>query len=808
MRAPWSSASPTAADRTLPAPSAGLRTPVLLAFAFGIAQLWLWPRLPEGMAEWSMFVLAGALTWLLPRRFGAPLRAGLVGAAWAFWIAAQGMAARLPADLEGLDLRVEGRIDDLPRRDADAVRFRFCPDHAWNTADGRSVQVAGCWRLAWYVRHGFGEEREPLPGAFDELPDLRADQRWQLHVRLRRPRGLGNPGGFDSERKALELGITAHGYVRTGSDQTLLGDAAGIDRVRERIAAGIDAALTSQPRMAALLRGLAVGDRRGFETADWDSLRATGTTHLFSISGLHVGMVGLFVASLVAGITWALPAMLRRAPRRVWALPPAVLAAFGYAWLAGFEVPTRRSALMIAVAALILLLRRRGSLWQGWCLAMALVLLLDPLAVLSIGFWLSFLGVAWLLLAVQGRGRQVWWRSAAQTQWAVSIGLLPIGIGFFAQASWVSPLVNLVAIPWVTLLVVPVLLVAVALQAIWPAAGELLLALSAQLLSPLMSMLDAVAAWPLAASWMPEPTMTALAAATLAAVLVLLPVHRRLRWLAVPLLLPLFLSWPTPVARGSFVVDVLDVGQGTAVLVRTRHHALLFDTGARYPNGYDAGEAVIVPALRALAVPRLDALVVSHADSDHAGGVDSVLRGVPVLRLLVGERLSSTIPPDVPAPEFCREHQRWHWDGVQFDLLHPPPRYPADGNEASCVLSVRAADGSAALLTGDAGEVAERRMLALHRSRLASQLLVLGHHGSHTSSTPDFVDAVAPTLAVASAGYRNRFGHPHEDVMRRLAWRGIEVATTWRTGAVQVRFGDGPATWTAWRQRRHLWREP
>lgn len=787
----------------------GLDTTVLLAFSLGVAQLWLWPRTPEGVMEWLVPVaVVAAVAGVLPRPWRRPLLAGLFGACWAFWVAASGMASRLDPALEGVDLRVEGLVADLPRRDSDAVRFRFCPRQAWRADTGEAVAVSGCWRMAWYARHGFGEVREPVPGAMEELPDMRADQQWRLHVRLRRPRGLSNPGGFDSERKALETGLGAYGYVRTGSPQVRLDDTAGINRLREHIASHVDGIFPAQPRMAALLRGLAVGDRRGFEAADWASLRMTGTTHLFSISGLHVGMVGVFVAMLMAGLAWCFPALLRWAPRRVWALPPAVVAATGYAWLAGFEVPTRRSALMIAVAAMILLARRRGSLWQGWCLAMAAVLLLDPLAVLSIGFWLSFLGVAWLLLAGQGRARQAWWRSATQAQWAVSIGLLPVGIGFFAQASWISPLVNLIAIPWVTLLVVPVLLLGVGLLAVWAPAGHVLIDLAARLLAPLMSALDAVAAWPLAASWLAEPSALGLASATVAAVVVLLPVQRRLRWLAVPLLLPLFLATPLRPSFGQFQLDVLDVGQGTAVLVRTRHHALLFDTGARYPNGYDAGEAVIVPALRALAVGRLDALVVSHADSDHAGGAESVLREVPVLRLLAGERLPQGVQATAPEAESCLAGHRWHWDGVAFELLHPPPRYPARGNEISCVLSVRAANGEAALLTGDAGELAELRMLALHRPALSSRVLVLGHHGSTTSSSTAFLDAVGASLAIASAGYRNRFGHPHIDVLRRLDWRGVEVATTWRTGAVHVHLGGENPTWTASRSRRQLWHEP
>lgn len=784
----------------------GLDGLVLLAFAAGVAQLWLWPRVPRGAGEWLLFVLVAMAAHWLPRRPRALLRAALLGAAWAFSMAAQGLEARLPPELEGVELRTVGRIDDLPKLDSDALRFRFCPRHTWRIDTGEELALRGCWRLAWYARHGFGEVREPLPGALEGLPKLGAGETWRLHVRLRRPRGLANPGGFDGERKALETGLTAYGHVRTRWPQARLAEGRGLDHLRERVSARIREVLPGNPRMAALLAGLAVGDRRGFTDADWDSLRATGTTHLFAISGLHVGMVGLAVAALLAGLTWLVPSLLRRAPRRVWMLPPAVLAAFAYAALAGFEVPTRRSALMLAVAALVVLVRRRSGLWHGWCLALAAVLALDPLAVLSIGFWLSFLGVAWLLLAGQGRGRQPWWRAAAQAQWAVSIGLLPVGIGFFAQASWVSPLVNLVAIPWVTLLVVPVLLLGVAMLPVSAAAAQVLLEFAAALLAPLMSALDGVARWPLAASWLPQPAFPALMAATLAAVVALLPVQRRLRWLALPLLLPLLLGGPSRPGFGRFSADVLDVGQGTAVLVRTRHHNLLFDAGARFPDGQDAGSTIVVPALRALGVARLDALVVSHADSDHSGGVDSVLRQVPVLRLVAGEELPWLVSP-VPV-ERCREGQRWHWDGVAFELLHPPPRYPARGNEVSCVLSVRAADGSALLLTGDAGDVAEMRLLALHRTRLPSQVLVLGHHGSSSSSSPDFLDAVAPQLAIATAGYRNRFGHPHEDVVRRLAWRGIGVATTWQTGSIHLELGGGRLRRSDWRARRHLWREP
>jgi competence protein ComEC len=782
-----------------------LTAPNLLAFAAGVCSLWLWPRLPP----LPLLVLAGPPMLVMVARLAAPVRqaaaCALVGLAWVTVVAGHALEQRLAPGLEGVDLVATGRILDLPRRDPDALRFVFCPERA--RAARQPVAVAGCWRLGWYARHSYGELRTPLPGAAETLPALEPGSRWRLQVRLKRPRGLVNPGGLDRERAALQARIAAVGYVRdgegdgdgTGNRQLAAGT--GLHLRRDRMAADIDAALPGQPRMAALLRGLAVGDRRGFAEADWLSLRRTGTSHLFSISGLHVGMVALVVAFAAGAAVRCSPSLLRRAPRPVWTWPPALLAAGGYALLAGMDVPTQRSLAMLAVAAAVLLLRRGGGLWQGWCLALAAVLVVDPLAMLGVGFWLSFGGVAWLLVAAQGRRRQAWWRAAPQAQWAVTLGLLPIGIGFFAQASWIAPLVNLVAVPWVTLAVVPVLLLALLLHAVWPPAGDLLVQLAAASLAPLMAGIDRLAAWPGAAATVPEPTMLAVAAACLAALLCLLPLGR-LRWLALPLALPLLLPMRLLPGDGDVQVDVLDVGQGTAVLVRTRRHALLVDAGARLPNGYDVGEAVVVPALQALGVRRLDRLLVSHADNDHAGGAAAIARELPVRQVLLGEPL-----PDLDGAP-CGEGGRWRWDGVQFELLHPPAGYPTRGNERSCVLHVRGRHGSV-LLPGDAGGVAELRLLNLHRPRLASDVLLLGHHGSQTSTSATFLDAVAPTLAIATAGYRNRFGHPHRDVLQRVRMRGIGLADTVANGAIAIRIDADGVRWQGRRQaRRRAWHEP
>lgn len=791
-------AGPTPA-RTAPITSAGLGTANLLAFAGGVCSLWLWSGLPDPLwlvpavlAGLAMIAALSAIGWLSIAGRAALLH-GLFGLLWGLQHVAGALEQRLPRALEGEDLTVTGRVAGLPRADADALRFVFCPDRA--SHQGQPVAVAGCWRLGWYLPRMRGDQ-QPAP-----LPEVLPGQHWQLTVRLKRTRGLHNPGGFDSERKALETGISAVGYVRDEPDNRALSAAGGVDALRGRLATSIDAA-ARQPRMASLLRGLAVGDRRDFGEQDWRMLRRTGVGHLFSISGLHVGMVAIFAAALMSGLSWLFPSMLRIWSRRYWALAPALLAAWGYALLAGFEVPTRRTMAMIAAAGLALLLRRRVGLWHGWALALALILLADPLAMTSIGFWLSYLGVAWLLLAAQGRHRHGMVRTAVQAQWAVSIGLLPIGIGFFAQASWVSPLVNLIAIPWITLAVVPLLLLSLPMLLLAPALGEPMVVLAEGLMAPLILALDRVADWPAAAAWLPEPGLVALAGAVLAALLVLLPVPASLRWLVLPLLAPLLLPGTDRPAPGDFDLHVLDVGQGTAVLVRTHRHALLFDAGARYPNGFDIGQTVVVPALQALAVRRLDALVVSHADNDHAGGAAAVAAHFPVARVLLGEPL-----PDVVGGP-CHEPEQWQWDGVHFQLLHPPPRYPADGNEVSCVLRVVSGHGSA-LLTGDAGKVSEMRMLNLHRERLPSQVLLLGHHGSRHSSTGEFLDAVQPQLAIASAGYRNRYRHPQPEVLARLAARQIDGLQTPDTGALHVTFGpDGPVATGRRQHRPRLWHEP
>jgi competence protein ComEC len=773
-----------------------LTTPCLVAFSAGICSVWLWSQLPSAATSLVIAAIVAIAAPWLPQRHRWPLLAALAGFLWGNWHAARALDERLASSLEGEALVAVGTIEGLPHRRPDGWRFRFCPQQVAD--ESRSLTIDGCWRLSWRERRDFRRGSSMRGGD----PDLRSGERWQLVVRLRRPRGLVNPGGFDSERWALESGTTAIGYVRDDVRNKRLNLAGGIDAARERIATRIDNALVGRERMAALLRGLVVGDRRGFTDTDWRVFRVTGTSHLFSISGLHVGMLAIIVAALIIWLTHACPEMLRHGPRRFLAIVPAMLVAVGYALLAGFEAPTQRSLAMIVFAGLVYGCRRSVGAWRGLCAALAGMLLFDPPAMLGIGFWLSFMGVAWLILCTH-RSRS-WWRSILRTQCVITLGLLPLCAGFFGETSWVSAPANLIAIPWVTFAIVPMALSSLPFLETVPSVAEWLLRTAALLLDLLMRLLDAVAAWPSVTIVLPEPSWLAVVTATFAVAIALMPLSLAMRLSAIPLALPLVAAWSMPappLAEGIVELQVLDVGQGTAVLVRTRSHALLFDTGASIPDSFDAGESVIVPALRALGVERLDVLIVSHADSDHAGGAGAILDSMPVTRILLGEPL-----PDI-AGEPCREGLRWRLDGVDFEVLHPPPRYPAEGNDASCVLKIDAG-AAGVLLTGDAGEVAEMRMLALHGERLRSDVLLLGHHGSRTSSSAAFLAAVDPELAVVTAGYRNRFGHPHPKVIRRLAHRGIPVAETSRTGALRIRIGGTNLEREALRERRRgFWHE-
>jgi competence protein ComEC len=553
---------------------------------------------------------------------------------------------------------------------------------------------------------------------------------------------------------------------------------------------------------ARFVQALALGDTRALSERDWEVLRATGLTHQIAISGFHVGMVAGFGALLLTGFYRLLPALGRALPAPQATALAAVLTAAAYTALAGFALPTLRTLLMIAAVLLARLARRAGSASDALALALIVLLLADPLSVLAPGFWLSFAGVGWLLWCLPAREQGGRVRDFLAAQGVATIALLPLTAWFFGQASLPGPLANLLGIPLISLGVVPLALAGLLLLPLSTPASNWCWREAADLMQWLWSGLERVAEWPPAMLWLPEASWLALAFACIGALWLLLPRAVPGKTLAMALFLPLLwprLDLPAP---GQVDIEVLDVGQGLSVLVRTREHALLYDAGSGGGHGPDFGEVAVLPALRALGVRRLDLLVLSHGDDDHAGGAAAVRRAFPGLRTLSVEGWAQ------PGMGLCRNTQAWRWDGVTFRVLHPPAYFPYLRNESSCVLRIEAG-GRVVLLPGDIGRHVEARLLREQGRQLRADLLLVPHHGSRGSSSEEFVAGVAPRWAVASTGADNRFGFPRPEIVARYGDAGASFLTTAEGGAIAFRLGAEGARLRSVRRRDQprYWRE-
>lgn len=777
----------SASIRAVPAaPAFGIGS--ALSLLVGVSAALTLPRFPPEWVPWLALVL-GLLAWLTPRPRSSLLRwggAALFGAALALLAAQSALQQRLPVALEGRDLRVQGRVEGLPQRGLDAVRFDFRVE----SGEGEADLLAGrLLRIGWYR-----SEQAPAAGS-----------RWSLQLRLKAPRGVANPGGFDFERHALQRRLVATGYVREHPDNRELSPGAGLDALRAQLSQDMVVALGGEGTLhegSRFLRALTVADTRAFDEADWEVLRATGVGHLMSISGLHVGLVAGLFALLARGFYRLWPSLGLRLPLPQGAAFAALVGAAGYAALAGFGVPVLRSLLMVAAALLAVLLRRRSSTWQAYALAVLVLVLSDPLAVLGASFWLSFMGVAWLLWCMPTDLQQLpGWRRLLGAQLVASLGLLPLTVFFFGQASVAGAAANLLAVPWVSLGVVPLALLGAGLLLLGlPMLATPVLLLAAWLMDLLWWLLAWTAGLRHAQVFLPEPAALSLLLAAVGVLWLLMPRGTPGRALGAVLMLPLL--WPrlAPPPPGVAELHLFDVGQGLSALIRTQNHALLLDTGPAFGSGLDMGEAAVVPALRALGLSRLDRVLVSHGDADHAGGIASVLRAFPA-------PLQTSDRTRFPQAQPCVAGERWRWDGVDFELLHPPEHFPYLRNESSCVLRVRAGD-QVALFAGDIGQLIEQRLVREQPERLRADIVLVPHHGSASSSSEGFVRAVSAEHALVAAGHANRFGHPRAEVVERWQAAGARVWNTAEHGALQLRFGGqdiGPVALRSARPR--LWRD-
>jgi competence protein ComEC len=825
----------------------------LLGTALQLQQASLW-SLSLVLTVGSLAVSLGVLLCLL-RAKNAHFTNCLLGALISFGLALSLVNARclwqaqhrLDPLIEGKELMLSGIIASLPQQSASGVRFRFQVQSALEVSASRNVVVPEWIDLAWYDR----ESVDWMAGR--HWAGLNAGDTWQFNVRLKAPHGTLNPGGFDEALWRWEQGVMATGSVLTGKraeapqkikTSWLFPVAQARQYVRSEIEKKLLSGDAQSRSMAGVIAALVMGDQAAIQTSDWDLFRATGVAHLMSISGLHITLFAWVMAGAMRGL-WRFSAahgsrLCLRWPAPHAAVLAGTLLATLYALFSGWGLPSQRTVIMLWVLSW---LRLRGARWPTfWSLGLALwvVVAFDPWALLQAGFWLSFVAVGVLMVSdpsnhseftlLQDAGSETgrkntfdsiglhWMAKAFQSlkgllreQWVVTVALTPLAVLFFGQVSWVGLLANLVAIPWVTWVVTPLAILGVLASPLWLVASWAL--------QPLMAMLTLLASLQGSVWLLPTPPLVLAVLAILGGLLLLQAWPWNLRAWGVLFMLPIFL-WQVPKPQqGHFDLWFADVGQGNAVLLRTANHALLYDAGPMYTETSDAGQRVLVPLLNRLGV-KLDRVMLSHRDADHTGGAPAVLRAHPTADLWSSAEEGHPLANIRPV-QACIAGQKWEWDGVQFEMLHPllsDYSKLAGANGLSCVLRVDASQmadsemahgrnlGSALLV----GDIEAPQELALLQG-LALQpvgVLLVPHHGSQTSSTSGFIEALMPQWAVVQAGYRNRYGHPAPRVVQRYESLGVPLSISSECGAAYWQSNKPQQLHCEREVRRRYWHTP
>ena len=731
----------------------------------------------------AVLVLAVAgLTTALAYRCPEPA-AFVVALAWSWFALDARLSQRLAPELEGRDLVLRGVVASVPRQVPEGVRFRVAVDE------------------------GIGLPSLVELTAYDIAVVPRAADRVVADVRLRRPRGFANPGGTDQEARMLREGIGATGYARSlsvlprGPREVA---AAPVLVARDSAAAAISAALGERPATG-IVQGLAVGLQDALSREQWRELARSGTSHLMAISGMHIGMFALAAAWVARRVQRVRQRRGSLGASRDVAAVAGCVAAFGYSLLAGWSVPTQRTMVMILLAAIALLCRRRVGPADALGAGVIAVLAIEPLAPLASGFWLSFGAVGALMLGGAGLiGHERPLATYARSQLAVGIGLVPVLAASFGSVSLVAPMVNLLAIPLYTLVIVPGVLIGTALAALMPSVGAVALAAVAWLIEATWPLIAVPAAWPSSGFGVASLPPWCWCVLVCGAVASLLPLPAPGRVAGVAMVIAAALWRPAPPCEGCARFTLLDVGQGLAAVVETRRHVLVYDTGPAFRSGADAGALVVEPFLRSRAIRGVDLLVASHDDADHTGGALTLAALVPVR----GRAASGHALDALGAVERCRTGRRWTWDGVEFEWRHPGATLAQHDNDRSCVLAVRTAGGSL-LLTGDVQKEAERELAAAGLGG-PYDVVVVPHHGSRTSSTAPLVDGAGARWALVPAGYRNRWRFPAPAVVERWLQSGARVLVTADSGAIELELGPAgtsdPAEWR--RLRRRPWQDP
>ncbi len=778
-----------------------------LGFVAGVCWLQQQATLPESITFWVLPLLAGLIAGLTfySSQLTKVISACFIfcfflalGFFWAAFNAHWRLTDALPEAWESRDIKVVGVIASLPEITQRSLRFQFDIERILTAEASVPKHIL----ITWY-------QDQPNKIAIEP------GERWQLVVRLKRPHSNANPYVADTEIKYLERNIRAIGYVRHSDqnrrlDEQVFAPSYFIERMRDQIRKRFNTLLPDYPYTGVLI-ALAIGDQRSISKDQWQWFVQTGTSHLMAISGLHVTMIAALAFSVFYWAWCRFPWLVVRLPARKFALAVGLITALGYVLLSGFAIPARRAFLMLLVVAIGLWQDRHVAISGLLKWALVMVVIFDPWAVTSPGFWLSFGAMAWIAYVTSDRigslrNNQI--RNWITIQWVITIGLIPLLLILFHQFSLVSPLANAFMIPLVSFVVVPLVVISVIpLFDFLLVPAHFALTIGMTLLQGLNELTDS--------AWLQhQPPLWAIVIGLLGIGWFFLPGGKGLfitsgfpsRWLGIIGLLPLFLILPPKPSQGELWVTVLDVGQGLAIVAQTENHTLLFDTGPRYGDT-DSGARIVVPFLRGAGIQHIDQLVISHADSDHSGGLSSVLVAMPVKAIV--SSVSSDHPVLMVAPQSqpCRSGDTWIWDSVLFEFLYPlSPEYKqrtyrSKQNNSSCVLKITTAGGSL-LIPADIEKEAESDLLRYFSHLLPSTVLIAPHHGSKTSSQNAFLQSVNPQLTIFTVGYRNHLKHPNQDVVERYEAIGSRMMRSDHHGAITLQFSQDGFTAKSWRESR------
>lgn len=738
---------------------------VTLFFLLGVCTLHLFSALPS--LQWVMAgfsVLVFLFIVLIKKYKPYWILAYGLGFFWVWIHASLVLDKRLPEAMEGVPATVIGKIISIPEKRDNKIRFDF------------QVKETGNIRLHWKL--------------VDEKEVLRVGDEWQFLVKLKRPRSYANPGSFDTEKHLFQNRINAEGYVldkpEIANNQKRASSFLShpIDRLRTHIKMVLQTLLKNR-EFSGLIQALVIGVRDEIALKQWEVFQNTGTAHLMAISGLHVGLVASG-AYFISGLLYRCVLSERFHFPTPWVSALfAMVGAIFYGLLAGFSIPTKRSVVMVSAFMFGILLRKRFPVGRIFCLTVLIVLILDPLSTLSPGFWLSFSAVLFILYGMRGRVyvKSGWWRWG-RMQWVVFVGLIPISLVFFQKISIISPLANSIAIPWVSFLVVPFALIGTGLSFINTFLGGVFLRGSEFLFSILWVFLKYLSTLKMTTWENFTFTPLSIALAILGGMIILAPKGIPIRYIGFIWLLPLVWIKPNAIPLKSFRMSVLDVGQGLSTVIETANHVLVYDTGPKLSSTFNTGERVVLPFLAYYGHQKIDVLMISHGDNDHYGGADSILKKSKVKSIITSEPalFSEQSQKNV---SLCYAGQKWVWDGVVFEVLHPETVVTRKRNDHSCVLKVSVGE-QAVLLTGDIETKSEKKILEHSLHRLPAQVMLVPHHGSRTSSSLEFIQAIHPKFAIIPVGYRNQYGHPKADIVERYKNLGINLLNTSVGGAIML----------------------